>query len=108
MGEVPKNLTRKITVTNLHKQMLTTTEHGQSPNSQVGSTVGELGALRKFYVGGSGFYLRKKKNKTAKVYIKKSSLIGTHVVFPYALPISLETVSLNLVQKLATNPSLQS
>lgn len=29
----------------------------------------------------------------------------TYVVLPYALPISLETVSLNLVQKLATNPS---
>lgn len=34
--------------------------------------------------------------------------IQTYVVFPYAFPISLETVSLSLVQKLATKPSCQS
>ena len=39
---------------------------------------------------------------------RKSLYYTTYVVLSYAFPISLETVSLNFVQKLATKPSCQS
>lgn len=39
--------------------------------------------------------------------MNEASGSSTDVVLPYAFPISLDTVSLNFVQKLATNPSFQ-